>query len=77
MRTDQEFTADLSDVLSNLPALRLALVCEILAVVLVARDVSPRLGFMGCALVLRTTAAAERFTRPPIFSTSCEPPPAL
>jgi len=76
MRSDSQFCLDVSDVVSRLSDERVAILCEVLAVVLVTRAVSPSLGFMTCAHLLRSRAAAEESTRPPIFSASCEPPPA-
>lgn len=73
-RSESEFTGDLASVLAHLSADRLAIVCETLAVALVVRGVSPRLGFMRCALELRELAAGKPEPAPPIYSESCGPP---
>jgi hypothetical protein len=74
MRNEAEFTGDLASVLSFMSNERLALVCETLAVALVVRGVSPRLGFMRCALELRELEQGKPEPAKPIHSDDCSAP---
>jgi hypothetical protein len=74
IRTDSEFCGDLATVLSSLSNDRLAILCETLAVALVVRGVSPRLGFMRCALELRELVEGKPEPAKPIHSDDCSPP---
>ena len=73
MLSVSEFTHNAIEVCSRLDDEKLAALCDILAVVMVSRSVSPRLGFIGCASFLRDRADAHAEHARPIFSTDCAP----